>query len=77
MQIRQHPLPTELIPKHTWIILSQPTKQIRAITVEDSEVVDGKHVVKASGYGFTAKVFPVSKVIKTAELNAPRGNDAN
>jgi hypothetical protein len=77
MQIRQHPLPTELIPKHTWIVLSQPTKQIRAITVEDSEVVDGKHVVKASGYGFKAKVFPVSKVVKTSALNAPRGNNAN
>lgn len=74
MEIRQYPLPTEVISKHTWIVIDQPTKQIRALTVEDSEIVDGKHVVKASGFGFTAKVFPVSKIIKKAELN-PRKDD--
>lgn len=75
MEIRQYPLPTEVIPKDTWIIIQQPTKQIRAMTAEDSEIVDGKHVVKANGYGFTKKVFPVSKIIKTAELTPRKDED--
>lgn len=70
MQIRQRPLPTEVIPKDTWVIIQQPSKQIRAITCEESEIVDGKHMIKANGYGFSGKAFPVSKIVKTAELNS-------
>ena len=66
MEVRQHPLPTEVIPKNTWIIIQQPSKQIRAITCEDSEIVNGKHIVRANGYGFSKKVFPVSKIVKQA-----------
>lgn len=77
MKIRQPPLPTEVIPKDTWIIIQLPTKQIRAITCEESEIVDGKHVVKANGYGFSRKVFPVSKIVKKAELNSAGGENAN
>lgn len=73
MQIRQRPLPTEVIPKNTWVIIQQPSKQIRAITCEESEIVDGKHMIKANGYGFSGKPFPVSKIVKTATLNAANG----
>lgn len=47
------------------------------MTVEDSEIVDGKHVVKANGYGFTAKRIPVSKIVKTAELNPRNAEHAS
>ena len=77
MQIRQPPLPTEVIPKNTWVVIQLPSKQIRAITCEESEVVDGKHVVKANGYGFSRKAFPVSKIVKKAGLNSAGGDDAN
>jgi len=56
-----------------WEIIQQPSKQIRAITCEESEIVDGKHMIKANGYGFSGKAFPVSKIVKTATLNAANG----
>ncbi|OBQ46242.1 hypothetical protein [Halodesulfovibrio spirochaetisodalis] len=77
MQIRQRPLPTEVIPKNTWIIIQQPTKQIRAITCEESEIIDGKHVVKANGYGFSGKEIPVSKIVKRTKLAERKEDHAN
>ena len=63
MQTRQHPLPTELIPKHTWLVIKHHSRHVRALTTQDSEVVDGRHIVKIMGYGLKNKVVPVSSIV--------------
>lgn len=61
--MKQYPLPTELIPKHTWINIMWWKRVVRALTTQDSEIVDGVHQVEVMGLGFGHKVIPVTEII--------------
>lgn len=61
--MKQYPLPTEVIPKNTWINIMWWKKQVRALTMHDSEIVDGVHLVEVMGFGFGRKVIPVTDVV--------------